>query len=136
MTTPCDKGPEIAAVQQATYKQGLKISQMLDNQQTLSSTMTAALDRLTATIEADIGTRKDVEQGKKDIKRLYTKSREIAVEIRAINERNTLYDGKGVFDKFDTVWNFIQQEKGWRRFIPATMTFICAALVFWEKVLK
>ena len=136
MTEPCDKGPAIAELQKSSIEHGLKVDQVLENQKSLGDTMTAALNRLTSMIEADIGTRKDVEQGKKDIERLYLKGRRTEERVESIEIRNAKCDGLGVFKKWDTVWNFIQQEKGWRRFLPASMAFLSFLILlyvsFWS----
>ena len=136
MTEPCDKGPDIEQlkVDQAEIKteqvsQGIKLDQVLDNQQQLGTDFKDALSRLTSIIEEEIGTRKDVEQLKKDREILYEKRGVDAARIAAIEVRNAKCDGLGVFEKFPMVWDFMQQEKGWRRFVPGVGAAVCTVSV-------
>ena len=131
MTDPCEKGPVIEVLQKTQIEQGAKLDQVLENQVLQNKTMTDALNRLTSMIEADIGTRYEVEQGKKERELLFDFRRNDVARIEAIEIRNAKCDGLGVFKKWNTVWDFIQQEKGWRRFVPAAMTGISFLIVLW-----
>jgi hypothetical protein len=148
MGEPCDKGPEINQLQKQTDDQGRKLDRVLDNQVSMATDMKAAIDRLSSIIEADIGTRKDVEQLKKDREILYDQSREDVARIDAIMIRNAMCDGAGIFEKFPEMFNWYQanrvkseqfvkvyawynQELGWRRFIPTLMTVLTALLALY-----
>jgi hypothetical protein len=131
----CPQEPVIVELQKSQVMLGVKVDQVLENQRVLGETMTTALNRLTSIIEEDIGTRKDVEQGKKDIERLYLKARAADDSIAEITLRNAKCDGAGIFDNWLTVWNFIQQEKGWRRFAPAAMAFAAWIAVMYDKIM-
>jgi hypothetical protein len=135
MSDPCDKGPEIKKLQEEQSAQSKllashdhKLDQVLENQQLLGKTMTQALNRLTSMIEADIGTRKDVEQGKKDVERLYDKARDIAERVDVIEIRNARCDGAGIFDEWPSIRKFVNQQKGLQRFIPTTAALISTFL--------
>ncbi len=153
MTDPCEKGPQIDVLQKTQIEQGAKLDQVLKNQQDLGETMTTALNKLTAMMEKDIGTRMEVEQLKKDRDRLYEKSRENAVEIRGINERNARCDGAGIFENFPKMYDWYQAniakseqfvkvyawylgELGWRRFMPGSMAFFSFAILIYVTFFK
>ena len=155
----CDKGAEIESLQKGQVTQEAKMDLILHNQQELSTDLRGALDRLTSIIEEDIGTRKDVEQLKKDREILFDMQRADVVRIDAIEIRNARCDGAGIFENFPTMWNWYQQHKtaaesvdaiicamkkkvdkvhawylgemGWRRFIPAALTIISALLAIY-----
>ena len=122
MTEPCAQEKVIKALEKGQVEQGLKLDAVLESQHELGNTIKEALHRLTAIIEADIGTRKDVEQGKKEREILFCSRRKDEQRIDAIEIRNAKCDGAGIFQNFPTMWNWYQGELGWRRFIPAIMT--------------
>jgi len=148
MSDPCGQEPVIKELQSNQVKLDAKVDQVLDNQKQLGSDLKDMIGRLTAIIEADIGTRMEVEQGKKEREILFASHRKDAARIEAIEIRNAKCDGLGVFDKFpkvwdfyklhagkegqfDKVWNRYQQDTGIRRFVPAGSAFICTAAVIY-----
>jgi hypothetical protein len=155
MSDPCAKADQIEEqgkmlVEQGVvlHQQGAKLDQMLHNQEVLATDLKQALDRLTSIIEEDIGTRKDVEQLKKDREILFVSHRKDADRIEAIEIRNAKCDGLGVFEKFPKLWDFFQvharsekdfnkvwewyiMEQGIRRFLPAVGTVVCTAAVIY-----
>lgn len=129
----CSKGPDIEKVKKIQAEQGVtlaqqsvKLDRLLDSHDALSVDLKAAIDRLTAIIEADIGTRKDVEQLKKDREVLYQKTHKVEGRVSSIEVRNAKCDGAGIFEKFPKVWDWFQAELGWRRFLPSVMAFLSA----------
>jgi len=166
MGEPCDKGPAIEAVKLEQHKlliaqasQNSKIDHILENQLQLGSDIRQAIDGLTRIIIADIETRKDVEQLKKDREILFDMQRADALQIIRINERTARFDGAGIFENFPRMWNWYQQheaadvaddmtikilnnkvdtlhnwylgELGWRRFIPVTLAAISTCLAIY-----
>jgi len=138
MTDPCNKGPDIDILkkeqQKAVHQQIIlsnKVDQLLVNQKETSDDLKQAINKLTAIIELDIETRKDVEQLKKDRDAQAVKLKVEQSRITAIEVRNAKCDGLGIFNKWDEVWNFIQQEKGWRRFVPVAMAIISTGLAIY-----
>lgn len=136
MSDPCDKGPAIEALKTEQSAQGVKLDQLLTNQADQGNDMKAAIARLTEIIELDIGTRKDVEQGKKELALLFDFHRKGVARIDAIEIRNAQFDGKGIYKKWDQVWNFVQSELGWRRFLPAAMTSLSFLVLIYVTFLK
>lgn len=120
----CSKAPDIDTLSH-------KVDVLIDAQQATSSKLEKAINRLTSVIETDIETRAAVEQLKKDREMLFARYHGIDARVDAIEIRNAKCDGLGVFNKWDTVWNFIQQEKGWRRFIPALLTAASFLILLW-----
>jgi len=133
MTEPCNKGPDIDKLKVEQIRQGEKLDRVLINQETQAKDLKQAIDRLASIIEADISTRKDVEQLKKDRETLFSKVHLTDGRVSAIEVRNAKCDGAGIFEKFPRVWDWYQGELGWRRFIPATMavlSFLFAMFTF------
>ena len=166
MSIPCDKGTVIDAVSKEQHQirneqhtQNIKLDQVLHNQHQLGIDIKQAIDGLTKIIMADIETRKDVEQLKKDREILFDLVRADALQIARINERNAKCDGAGIFENFPKMWDWYKQhdsayislvdqvetesgrldkvydwymnEMGWRRFIPSTLTIISGILVIY-----
>ena len=121
----CNKGAEIEAIKRQQIEQTIKLDLVLNNQVELATDLKGALRELTDIIKADIRTRAEVEQLKKDRELLYIKTRQITETIQGIKERNAKCDGAGIFENFPKVWNWYQQERGIRRFVPAAMAAIC-----------
>lgn len=169
MENPCDKGPAIDAVRQAQQKltfeqtaQSMKIDQVLENQKQLGTDIKQAIDGLTKIIMADIETRKDVEQLKKDREILFDLQRVDAAAIVSLQRLADQYKGAGIFDHFPILWNWYQQheaaeevedeqiaamqtrtntvytwylgELGWRRFIPTAIAIIAGLLAIYSSV--
>lgn len=160
----CNKGPDIDSLKKSQMQQGLKIDQILESQRTTAAELKQAIDGLTAIIKSDIETRKDVEQLKKDREDLFALIRTGEQRLGKIEHRNAICDGAGVLERFPKVWDWYMKhdtasqnidnlicsikkkvdkvynwhlgELGWRRFIPAMMTFLCAAIVVYEKFIK
>lgn len=125
MTDPCNKGPDID-------KLNHKVDNLIEAQRATSADLKEAINRLASIVEADIETRAAVEQLKKDREILYAKYHGIDARTDAIEIRNARCDGAGIFENFPTVWNYIQQEKGWRRFLPGVMTFLSFLLLLFS----
>ena len=171
MTTPCEKGANINAVRQAQQRltmeqvsQGTKIDRVLESQVQLGTDLKQAIDGLTRIIMADIETRKDVEQLKKDREILFAMTRTESIRLDAIELRNARCDGAGIFENFPKMWNWYQQhesaatnfhevvvgikskvdtvynwylgEMGWRRFIPAAIAIVSALLAIYVSLDK
>lgn len=88
-----------------------KVDLILENQKVLATDLKQTLDRLTSIIEEDIGTRKDVEQGKKERELLFVMSRKNGEDIAEIKVRNAKCDGAGIFDNFPKMWDWFQQHE-------------------------
>jgi hypothetical protein len=144
----CDKGPDIDAVKRQQTEHGLKIDLILQNQERTSSELRDALNRLTSIIETDIGTRLEVEQGKKERELLFQAVRRSAEDINVIKERNAKCDGAGIFENFPKMYDWYQAniaksdqfvkvyawylgELGWRRFVPAVMTVMTGMMALY-----
>lgn len=115
MTDPCNKGPDIDRL-------NTKVDSLIAAQQATSTDLKQAIDKLTSVIMTDIETRAEVEQLKKDREITYRLVHSIVARLDAIEIRNAKCDGAGIFENFPKVWDYIQQEKGWRRFLPALLT--------------
>ena len=133
MTDECTRGPEFEQIRQQQSNQDHKLDQVLENQRVLGENMTSALNRLTDMIEVSIGTRKDVEQLKKDRDTLFSLRRTDEHRIEAIELRDAKFDGAGIFKRFPKVWDWYQQELGIRRFIPAASALVSLAVLIYVK---
>jgi len=164
--SPCDKGPIIDAVSKEQEKiraeqmtQYVKLDLVLQNQQQFGQDIKQAIDGLTRILLADIETRKDVEQLKKDREILFDLQREDAAQIARINQLADRYTGAGIYENYPKLWNWFQQheaaevaddttcniykakvdvlhnwylqEMGWRRFIPGALTIVSTFLVIY-----
>lgn len=144
--------------------QNVKLDQVLDNQKQFSIDIKQAIDGLTKIIMADIETRKDVEQLKKDQEILFAMTHTESIRLDAIELRNARCDGAGIFENFPKMWNWYQQhesaatnfhevvvgirnkvdtvynwylgEMGWRRFIPAAIAIVSALLAIYVSLDK
>ena len=133
MTDEYARREELELLKQQQSDQGHKLDQVLDSQRVLGETMTSALNRLTDMIEVDIGTRKDVEQLKKDRDTLFSLRRTDEHRIEAIELRDAKFDGAGIFKRFPKVWDWYQQELGIRRFVPAVSALVSLAVLIYVK---
>lgn len=131
MKDDCTRGPELELLKKEQSNQGHKLDQVLENQRALGETLTAALNRLTDMIEADIGTRKDVEQLKKDRDTLYSLRRTDDGRIEELELRDAKFDGAGIFKRFPKVWDWYQQQLGVRRFVPAASALTSVAVLLY-----
>lgn len=111
--------------------QDTNIRAILMNQETLqkshaelASTLKESMNQLKEILLAEVANKKDIDQLKKEHDLLFPTIRKLAERVDEIEIRNAKCDGAGIFQNFPKVWNFYQQEQGWRRFIPA----ICAIL--------
>ena len=128
-----------------------KIDQILHNQEQSARDMKDAIDKLTAIIMADVERRVAVDQLKKETGLLFEKARRTEDRVEDIERRNARCDGAGIFENFPKMWEWYQSVKqpsidfqkvwrwylgelGWRRFIPAVLTVLCAIIVIWDKI--
>lgn len=169
MGDPCDKGPIIDEVKRSQQliafeqnAQNTKMDQILANQLQLGTDIKQAIDGLTKILLADIETRKDVEQLKKDREILFELRREDGAQIARIIQLADRFSGARVLENTQEMWNWYQQhrtaesafrmdldntktklgtvhdwylgEMGWRRFIPATAAVISVLLTIYVSV--
>lgn len=95
--------------------------QIIRNQETLVLELKKSFERLEGILMADVEHRKDIQQLHKESDLLFEKVRNNEHRVEKIEIRNAKVDGMGIVEDFPEVWNWYQQEKGWRRFIPAAM---------------
>lgn len=124
MSDPCDKGPEIQALRKEQTEQGIYIKAILENQVQASADMKESIDKMTKLIIEGNSTRQEVEQGKKERAVLFTMARHAEEHLSAIDVRNARCDGAGIFEQWPAVKTYIDQDKGFRRFIPAMTGFL------------
>lgn len=79
------------------------------------------LDKLEAVLLEDRDMKKDIEQAQKDIDAVGDKIRQIKSDVDSCKETRAKMQGMGVMERFPKVWDWYQQEQGWRRFIPTAM---------------
>jgi hypothetical protein len=111
MHKDCTEKEAIRVLEANSQLVDAKVDLILENQKVLATDLKQTLDRLTSIIEEDIGTRKDVEQGKKERELLFVMSRRNAEDIAEIKVRNARCDGAGIFDNFPKMWNWFQQHE-------------------------
>lgn len=132
MHDDCTERESIRKLEVNSQAMDSKLDLVIENQKILASDLKQTLDRLTKIIEEDIGTRKDVEQGKKERAILFDKVRSVEQSVVAIGIRNARCDGAGIFENFPVVWAFVQQEKGVRRFIPYALTVLMGLMTLYS----
>ena len=108
------------------------ISRIMEGQNTLVKELKDSFSRLENILLADVEHRKDIAQLKKESDILFNKQRltdetvvasfgNVNGRISQIEHTRALYDGAEVLSRSKTMWDWRQQELGWRRFIPAAM---------------
>lgn len=128
MPLPCEQEGNIQAIAIQNAKILESMKNLSINQDNLSDSLKRSLDRLEQILLAEVENKKDIIQLRKESDLLFTKGREIDCRLDLIDVRNAKCDGSGIFKDFPKVWNWYQQEVGWRRFIPAAMTIITTLL--------
>lgn len=134
MTEPCGQGPQIVELQKTQAAQNNKLDRLHENQTEATRDLKTAISELTKIVRADIQTRAEVEQLKKDREILFSMASSAAGRLEEIELRNAKCDGAGIFENFPKVWNWYQQELGWRRFAPAAMTIITGMLALYVTI--
>ena len=91
-------------------------------------------DRLEAILLADMERRTQMDQALRDIDQLFKDSRQMHAEVDAIHTRNALCDGANVISRTDKMWTWMQQEQGWRRFLPVAISLIVGLLAIYVTI--
>lgn len=91
-------------------------------------------DRLEAILLADMERRTQMDQALRDIDQLFKHQRELHQDVDAIHTRNALCDGANVIGKTDKMWTWMQQEQGWRRFLPVAISLIVGLLAIYVTI--
>lgn len=148
MKHPCEQEDTIHNIEK-TNASILKSQEMLASQHLdLVQKLDGFFSRLEVILLADVERRKDIDQLIKDTNHLHEHARLNTEKIAAIEQRNAMCDGAGIFDNFPKMWNWFQGNKkmldkfeslyqwylgelGWRRFIPVAMTVITGLLALY-----
>jgi hypothetical protein len=152
---PCEQEHEIKALVISSEENKNDTKALMKGQEALAvqhmvlvQKLDSFFDRLEAILLADMERRTQMDQALRDIDTLYVDSRAQHKELDSIKQRNATCDGAGVMDKneemwiwyqanitkskqFTEVWNWFQQEKGWRRFVPTMLTVITGILAIY-----
>jgi hypothetical protein len=141
MTNPCEQEHHITAltvkVDEGTKNQAvlMKGQEALAVQHmVLVQKLDSFFDRLEAILLADMERRTQMDQALRDIDKLYKQQREIHENVDAIHTRNAICDGAGVMAKTDKMWIWMQQEQGWRRFLPVAISLIVGLLAIYVTI--
>jgi len=90
----------------------------------LASTLKESMNQLKEILLAEVANKKDIDQLKKEHDLLFPAIRATKERVDRIEIRNAKCDGAGIFENFPKLWNFYQQEQGWRRFVPAACAIV------------
>lgn len=121
---PCEQEKNIILV--LANQRSLQESQL-----ELSSTLKESMSQLREILLSEVANKKDIEQLKKENDLLFSRIKLVDQRVGRIEVRNAVCDGAQILARFPKVWDFYQQEQGWRRFLPAAMTFISLLLAIY-----
>lgn len=126
MPQPCEQADKIAAqgeiLQEIRREQKEQRTEQKEHRRELQS----SIEKLTEILITSTRQAEEISRNSSDINRLYAKERELEDRVGDIEDRNARCDGAGIFERFPQVWDWFQQEKGWRRFIPTMMAVLAA----------
>jgi hypothetical protein len=131
MTQPCEQQDNIRDIQ-------LVNRDILRNQELMATQhiqLVTKLDdffcRLETILLADAERRTQLVQALQDVDQLFKDNRAIKKDLQEIHEWKATLEGAGILINFPKVWNFFQQEQGWRRFVPAAMSLVTGLLAIY-----
>lgn len=101
---------------------------------TLVQKLDGFFDRLEAILLADMERRTQMDQALRDIDQLFRQHREAHIAIDAIHTRNAICDGANVIQRTEKMWTWMQQEQGWRRFLPVAISLIVGLLAIYVTI--
>ena len=139
MTSPCENTDLLKAHTLGIDKIAAKQDRIEESHRELVQEIRSMVHEMRAMFGADIEMRKDVEQLRKENDLLFEKVREGRRECEARADRfQTAADSLSIWragvearidpKKIDMMHDFIQQEHGWRRFVPAAFAFIAVLI--------
>lgn len=124
MSIPCEQKTNISRIQEEQALIRSENKKILENQSALVTELKDQFGQLKAILMTDVEHKKDIEQLKKESDILFNSIREHNGRLDKIEVRNARCDGAGIEKNFPKIWNWYQQEQGWRRFIPAAMAVL------------
>jgi len=131
MTAPCENQLKIdqlvtdSVLSKETSKQMLRNQQSLAEQHLLLVTkLDGFFERLEVILLADMERRTQLAQTMQDVNQLYGDSRELRIRMADMETTKAQYDGANIYTRVPKLWEWYQQEQGWRRLIPTIMTII------------
>lgn len=130
---PCEQEENIAIILKEQESARLLNSQILKNQEVLAKAQEEValkidrfFDRLEAVLLTDVERRKDISQLMKDTDYLFSDHRNLCIRVDKLESIRNIQDGMELTSKTGTLWNWYQQERGWRRTIPIALAAISA----------
>lgn len=126
----------------------LENKQIIKNQETLVAELKESFQRLEQILLADVEHKKDISQLKKESDLHFQKNRTLeakvettttalATRMTAMEKTKSEYDGAKIYQRVPELWEWFQQEKGWRRFVPtamAALAWIATMITFFIKM--
>ena len=139
MASPCENTDLLKAHTAGIDKIAAKQDRIEESHRELVQEIRSMVHEMRAMFGADIEMRKDVEQLRKENDLLFEKVREGRRECEARADRfQTVADSLSIWragvearidpKKIDQMYDFIQQEHGWRRFAPAMISLIAVLI--------
>lgn len=139
MASPCENTDLLKAHTEGLNKITAKQDRIEESHRELVQEIRSMVKEMRAMFGADIEMRKDVEQLRKENDLLFEKVREGRRECEARADRfQATADALSLWKagiearidpkKLDLMHDFIQQEHGWRRFVPAAFAFIAVLI--------
>lgn len=132
---PCEQEQNIKEIREGLSEVRGENKQILQNQQTLVSELKESFGRLEKILLSEVEQRKDIDQLKKEADLLFQKQRNaeerVMKDVLALSARmakmeltKAEYDGARIYERVPVIWEYVQQEKGWRRFLPGVLSAI------------
>lgn len=135
MSLECNQVEVINQIKVEQERNKLINAQILSNQELLTqhqSELVKKLEtffsRLEEILLSDVERRKDVEQIVKNQELLDYNIKELQHNFHVLEYSKSNIEGSEILKKVPIMWNWYQQEKGWRRFIPGMFTFTALVL--------
>ena len=158
MPDPCEQadvikkqGKAMSELKSGQVAQSNKIDMILETLHTQTSTFNDSIKELTQVLLQNARHGEVMLQLKKENDLLFISQRELKQEVGLIKQRNSRCDGAGIFENFPVmyswylankekmvqfggVWQWYNQELGWRRFVPTAMALITGLLALYVTV--
>lgn len=131
MAAPCDQTTNIESIKEEQANSRIVQAQLLRNQEIQAERQDALVkkldeffNRLEKILITDVERRKDIESVTKDTDILYKEYRELSHRMDIGEQFRSNYVNNKTGEKVSDLWNWFNQEKGWRRTIPYVMAAI------------
>jgi len=138
MPQPCEQAEVIKAQGLMLAEQGTVLNEIRQAQKRQekihsdhASELKESITKMTDILIESTKHSADIAQLKRETNLLFEQDRVVTGRVELIEQRNAKCDGAGIFERFPEVWDWFQQERGWRRFLPTFMAFLAWCASIW-----